>query len=93
MFGTVLSFLCFLVTFEFSGILCFMCSRYDLHSGSHDSIGNHDDTSTCVGYSDETCKLAVLFHSHFYWILIYLLNIAFKLYSSVGFCFQIFCRC
>ncbi|CAB4264699.1 unnamed protein product [Prunus armeniaca] len=31
--------------------------RYDLHSGIHDSIGNHDDTSTCVGYSDETSQV------------------------------------
>ncbi|CAN6675868.1 unnamed protein product [Malus baccata var. baccata] len=31
--------------------------RYDLHSGIHDSIGNHDDMSTCVGYSEETSQL------------------------------------
>lgn len=31
--------------------------RYDLHSGIHEAIGNHDDISTCIGYSDETCQV------------------------------------
>lgn len=30
--------------------------RYDLHSGIHNTIGNHDDFATCVEYSDETRK-------------------------------------
>ncbi|KAL4639586.1 hypothetical protein ACB092_03G228900 [Castanea dentata] len=28
--------------------------RYDLHSGINDTIGNHDDIATSIGYSDET---------------------------------------
>nr|POE55066.1 mitotic checkpoint protein bub3.3 [Quercus suber] len=28
--------------------------RYDLHSGVNDTIGNHDDIATSIGYSDET---------------------------------------
>ncbi|XP_050374824.1 mitotic checkpoint protein BUB3.3-like [Argentina anserina] len=28
--------------------------RYDLHSGNCETIGNHDDLATCIGYSDET---------------------------------------
>ncbi|XP_070667381.1 mitotic checkpoint protein BUB3.3-like [Malus domestica] len=35
----------------------FLCSRYDLHSEIYDSIGNHDDIPTCVGYSGETSQL------------------------------------
>ncbi|KAL5100155.1 hypothetical protein RYX36_004482 [Vicia faba] len=31
--------------------------RYDLHSGIVDQMGNHDDTATCIGYSNETCLL------------------------------------
>ena len=31
--------------------------RYDLHSGINDTIGNHDDIATSIGYSDETGKL------------------------------------
>lgn len=31
--------------------------RYDLHSGVSDTVGNHDDIATCIGYCDETCKL------------------------------------
>lgn len=31
--------------------------RYDLHSGVHDVMGNHDDLATCVEYSDETCQV------------------------------------
>ncbi|XP_031263188.1 mitotic checkpoint protein BUB3.3-like [Pistacia vera] len=31
--------------------------RYDLHSGMHDTIGNHDDIATCLQYSDETAQL------------------------------------
>ena len=34
-------------------------SRYDLHSGTNDAIGNHQDIAACVGYSIETCKLPV----------------------------------
>lgn len=30
--------------------------RYDLHLGTSEVIGDHDDLSTCIGYSDETCK-------------------------------------
>ncbi|XP_047318027.1 mitotic checkpoint protein BUB3.3 [Impatiens glandulifera] len=30
---------------------------YDLHSGTHDNIGKHSDTVTCLEYSDETCQL------------------------------------
>ncbi|KAL5553703.1 hypothetical protein UlMin_041104 [Ulmus minor] len=31
--------------------------RYDLSSGISDAIGSHDDISTCVRYSDETCQV------------------------------------
>ncbi|XP_062077097.1 mitotic checkpoint protein BUB3.3 isoform X2 [Humulus lupulus] len=31
--------------------------RYDLHSGTSEVIGNHDDISICVGYSNETCQV------------------------------------
>ncbi|GAB4840075.1 hypothetical protein Ancab_020784 [Ancistrocladus abbreviatus] len=31
--------------------------RYDLQSGTHYTIGNHDDSATCIEYSDETCQL------------------------------------
>ncbi|GAV76384.1 WD40 domain-containing protein, partial [Cephalotus follicularis] len=31
--------------------------RYDLHSGNNETIGNHDDIATSVGYSDETCQV------------------------------------
>ncbi|XP_004298403.1 PREDICTED: mitotic checkpoint protein bub3-like [Fragaria vesca subsp. vesca] len=31
--------------------------RYDLHSGSCETIGNHDDIATCIGYSDETSQV------------------------------------
>jgi len=31
--------------------------RYDLHSGLVDTVGCHDDMATCIGYSNETCKL------------------------------------
>uniref|UniRef100_A0A5B7C6G4 Putative mitotic checkpoint protein BUB3.3 isoform X1 n=1 Tax=Davidia involucrata TaxID=16924 RepID=A0A5B7C6G4_DAVIN len=31
--------------------------RYDLHSGFHDTIGNHDDLVTYVEYSNETCQV------------------------------------
>ncbi|KAA8532937.1 hypothetical protein F0562_032946 [Nyssa sinensis] len=31
--------------------------RYDLHSGIHDTIGNHEDLVTCVEYSNETCQV------------------------------------
>lgn len=36
--------------------------RYDLHSGINDTIGNHDDIATGIGYSDETCKLLLVPH-------------------------------
>ncbi|KAJ6902602.1 hypothetical protein NC651_020165 [Populus alba x Populus x berolinensis] len=32
-------------------------TRYDLHSGTIDAIGNHQDMATCVGYSIETCQV------------------------------------
>ncbi|XP_062162046.1 mitotic checkpoint protein BUB3.3 [Alnus glutinosa] len=32
-------------------------TRYDLHSGINDTIGNHDDIATSIGYSDETCQV------------------------------------
>lgn len=32
-------------------------SRYDLHSGTIDAIGSHQDMATCVGYSIETCQV------------------------------------
>ncbi|XP_015895138.3 mitotic checkpoint protein BUB3.3 [Ziziphus jujuba] len=32
-------------------------TRYDLHSAICDTIGNHDDIATCIGYSDETCQV------------------------------------
>ncbi|KAL6983419.1 hypothetical protein U1Q18_016806 [Sarracenia purpurea var. burkii] len=47
-----------LVAFSASSDCCIR--RYDLDSGIHDTIGNHDDLVTCVEYSDETCKLLVL---------------------------------
>ncbi|KAF2299106.1 hypothetical protein GH714_030646 [Hevea brasiliensis] len=28
--------------------------RYDLHSGTNETIGSHHDIATCVGYSDQT---------------------------------------
>ncbi|KAJ6718333.1 MITOTIC CHECKPOINT PROTEIN BUB3.3 [Salix purpurea] len=31
--------------------------RYDLHSGTNDAIGNHQDIATCVAYSIETCHV------------------------------------
>lgn len=31
--------------------------RYDLDSGNNDTIGNHDDLATSIGYSDETGQL------------------------------------
>lgn len=31
--------------------------RYDLHSGTNDAIGNHQDIAACVGYSIETCQV------------------------------------
>ncbi|XP_057448163.1 mitotic checkpoint protein BUB3.3 [Lotus japonicus] len=31
--------------------------RYDLHSGTMDIIGSHDDMATCIEYSDETFQL------------------------------------
>ncbi|CAK7326151.1 unnamed protein product [Dovyalis caffra] len=30
--------------------------RYDLHSGTNDAVGNHQDIATCVEYSIETCQ-------------------------------------
>ncbi|KAK9276490.1 hypothetical protein L1049_006024 [Liquidambar formosana] len=39
-----------------AGSDCFL-RRYDLHSGIHNTIGNHDDSATCVEYSDETCQV------------------------------------
>lgn len=32
-------------------------SRYDLDSGIKVSLGNHDDSATCVEYSAETCNI------------------------------------
>eukprot|EP00258_Populus_trichocarpa_P046735 XP_024462754.1 mitotic checkpoint protein BUB3.3 [Populus trichocarpa] len=32
-------------------------TRYDLHSGTIDAIGSHQDMATCVGYSIETCQV------------------------------------
>lgn len=32
-------------------------TRCDLHSGTRVRIGGHDDLSTCVEYSDETCQV------------------------------------
>lgn len=34
-------------------------TRYDLHLGTSEVIGDHDDLSTCIGYSDETCQVIV----------------------------------
>ncbi|KAI9111681.1 hypothetical protein K1719_017371 [Acacia pycnantha] len=31
--------------------------RYNLHLGIIDTIGNHDDIATCIGYANETCQL------------------------------------
>ncbi|TXG56575.1 hypothetical protein EZV62_017888 [Acer yangbiense] len=31
--------------------------RYDLHSGTIDTIGKHDDIATCLRYSDETSQV------------------------------------
>lgn len=31
--------------------------RYDFDCGTNDTIGNHHDMATCVGYSSETCQL------------------------------------
>ncbi|KAF4374164.1 hypothetical protein G4B88_020556 [Cannabis sativa] len=31
--------------------------RYDFHSGTSEVVGNHDDLSICVGYSNETCQV------------------------------------
>ncbi|XP_057481996.1 mitotic checkpoint protein BUB3.3-like [Actinidia eriantha] len=31
--------------------------RYDLDSGIHDTVGNHDDLVSCIEYSDETRQL------------------------------------
>lgn len=33
--------------------------RYDLDSGIKVSVGNHDDSATCVEYSAETCKILI----------------------------------
>ncbi|KAK3027378.1 hypothetical protein RJ639_040176, partial [Escallonia herrerae] len=30
-------------------------NRYDLHSGIIHTIGNHEDSASCIEYSDETC--------------------------------------
>lgn len=32
-------------------------TRYDLHSGSKEILGNHDDLATCVEYSNETGQI------------------------------------
>ncbi|KAF5727166.1 mitotic checkpoint protein BUB3.3 [Tripterygium wilfordii] len=32
-------------------------TRYDLHSTNGDTIGNHEDIATRVGYSEETCQI------------------------------------
>ncbi|XP_050147189.1 uncharacterized protein LOC126622442 isoform X2 [Malus sylvestris] len=55
--GTNIGFSYFLAPFVWDLIFLFwvfLYSRYDLHSGIHDSIGNHNDISMCVGYSYET---------------------------------------
>ncbi|GLU17000.1 hypothetical protein SLE2022_333990 [Rubroshorea leprosula] len=31
--------------------------RYDLHSGTFDTVGNHDDIATCIQYSNEKCEV------------------------------------
>ncbi|KAF7809075.1 mitotic checkpoint protein BUB3.3 [Senna tora] len=31
--------------------------RYNLHSGTIDTVGNHDDIVSCIGYANETCQL------------------------------------
>ncbi|PON43616.1 WD repeat containing protein [Parasponia andersonii] len=43
--------------------------RYDLHTGNSEVIGNHDDLSVFVGYSDETCQVisAGLDNKILYW--------------------------
>ena len=51
----LLDIICWLVLLQIS-------FRYDLHSGINDTIGNHDDIATGIGYSDETCKLLLLPH-------------------------------
>ncbi|KAL6186797.1 hypothetical protein ACLB2K_042916 [Fragaria x ananassa] len=33
--------------------------RYDLDSGICETIGNHDDIATCIGYSDETSQVII----------------------------------
>ena len=43
--------------------------RYDLHSGVNDTIGNHDDIATSIGYSDETGKLLSEPRSWNFWTL------------------------
>ncbi|KAL6537812.1 hypothetical protein OROMI_025455 [Orobanche minor] len=36
--------------------------RYDLLLGNRNGIGNHDDSATCVEYSNETCKKITTYH-------------------------------
>lgn len=42
--------------------------RHDLHSGIVDPMGSHDDMATCIGYSNETCKLLTNLYSSFLFV-------------------------